>query len=135
MQILNRELTADLLAARGAIVKNADASLGPLPGPLAGSPEDGLYKMGFHFQRYVTAGGMVEYLPSMHGSGDNELILFPNRVIFGEVRGGEAADLLEVLNTGHPGSFTTIHANSAMLALSRLTTLALRGDAASGSGG
>jgi pilus assembly protein CpaF len=57
------------------------------------------------------------------------LRLLPNRVIFGEVRGGEAADLLEVLNTGHPGSFTTIHANSAMLALSRLTTLALRGDA------
>jgi hypothetical protein len=62
-------------------VKNADASLGPLPGPLAGSPEDGLYKMGFHFLRYVTSGGVVEYLPSMHGSGDNELILFPSRVI------------------------------------------------------
>jgi CubicO group peptidase (beta-lactamase class C family) len=81
VQILNRELTADLLAARGAIVKNADASLGPLPGPLAGSPEDGLYKMGLHFLRYVTAAGVVEYLPSMHGSGDNELIMFPNRVI------------------------------------------------------
>lgn len=57
------------------------------------------------------------------------LRLLPTRVIFGEVRGGEAADLLEVLNTGHPGSFTTIHANSARLALSRLTTLALGGGA------
>jgi len=55
------------------------------------------------------------------------LRLLPSRVIFGEVRGDEAADLLEVLNTGHPGSFTTIHANSARLALSRLTTLALSG--------
>jgi len=81
VQILNRELTADLLAARGAIVKNADASLGPVAGPLTGSAEDGLYKMGFHFLRYVKTDGAVEYLPSMHGSGDNELILYPNHVI------------------------------------------------------
>jgi CubicO group peptidase (beta-lactamase class C family) len=80
-QILNRELTEDLLAGRDAIVKNGDASLGRVSGPLSGSSEDGLYKMGFHFLRYVTAGGAVDYLPSMHGSGDNELILFPNRVI------------------------------------------------------
>jgi pilus assembly protein CpaF len=57
------------------------------------------------------------------------LRLLPNRVIFGEVSGDEAADLLEVLNTGHPGSFTTIHANSALLSLSRLTNLAFRGGA------
>jgi hypothetical protein len=81
VQILNRELTADLLAGRDAIVKNADASLGPVSSPLAGSAEDGLYKMGFHFMRYVNAGGNVEYLPSMHGSGDNELILYPNRMV------------------------------------------------------
>jgi hypothetical protein len=37
--------------------------------------------MGLHFLRYITAAGAVEYLPSMHGSGDNELIMFPNRVI------------------------------------------------------
>ncbi|HME40503.1 MAG TPA: hypothetical protein VKG63_16220, partial [Steroidobacteraceae bacterium] len=43
--------------------------------------EDGLYKMGFHFLRYVKTDGAVEYLPSMHGSGDNELILYPNHVI------------------------------------------------------
>jgi CubicO group peptidase (beta-lactamase class C family) len=81
VQILNRELTEDLLAGRDAIVKNADASLGPVSSPLAGSAEDGLYKMGFHFMRYVNAGGTVEYLPSMHGSGDNELILYPNRMV------------------------------------------------------
>jgi CubicO group peptidase (beta-lactamase class C family) len=81
VQILNRELTADLLAGRDAIVKNADASLGPVSSPLAGSAEDGLYKMGFHFLRYVNAAGTEEYLPSMHGSGDNEVILYPNRMV------------------------------------------------------
>jgi hypothetical protein len=81
VQILNRDLTEELLSARDAVVKNADASLGPVAGPLAGSPEDGLYKMGFHFLRYVNAGGTAEYLPSMHGSGDNEVILYPNRMV------------------------------------------------------
>ena len=81
VQILNRDLTTDLLAARDAIVKNADASLGPVSAPLADSSEDGLYKMGFHFLRYVNSHGTVEYLPSMHGSGDNEVILFPSGVI------------------------------------------------------
>src|SRR6201999_466420 len=51
VQLLNRELTEDLLAGRDAIVKNADASMGPVSGPLAGSSEDGKYKMGFHFLR------------------------------------------------------------------------------------
>jgi CubicO group peptidase (beta-lactamase class C family) len=81
VQILNRDLTADLLAARGAIVKNADAAVGPVARPLADSNEDGLYKMGLHFLRYVNTIGTLEYLPSMHGSGDNEVILYPNRMV------------------------------------------------------
>jgi hypothetical protein len=81
VQILNRDLTADLMAGRDAIVKNADASLGPVLSPLSLSREDGLYKMGFHFLRYVNGNGAVEYIPSMHGSGDNEVILYPNRMV------------------------------------------------------
>jgi hypothetical protein len=81
VQLLNRELTTALLAHQGAIAKNADASLGPVAAPLAESAEDGLYEMGFHFLRYVNAVGKVEYLASMHGSGDNEVILYPNRTI------------------------------------------------------
>jgi CubicO group peptidase (beta-lactamase class C family) len=81
VQILNRDLTSDLIAGREAIVKNADASLGPVAAPLSASHEDGLYKMGFHFLRYVNGNGAVEYLPSMHGSGDNEVILYPNRMV------------------------------------------------------
>jgi pilus assembly protein CpaF len=49
----------------------------------------------------------------------------PDRIILGELRGGEAWDLLQALNTGHLGSFSTIHANSAVQALSRLANLVL----------
>lgn len=52
----------------------------------------------------------------------------PDRLIIGEVRGGEAFDLLDALNTGHAGSLSTVHANSALQALSRLATLTLRAD-------
>jgi len=81
VQILNRELATDLLAGHDAIVKNGDASLGPVSAPGAGAAEDGLYRLGFHFLRYVNSAGTVEYLPSMHGSGDNEVILYPNRMV------------------------------------------------------
>jgi Flp pilus assembly CpaF family ATPase len=52
----------------------------------------------------------------------------PNRIILGEVRGGEAFDLLQVLNTGHAGSLSTIHANSAARALTRLADLTMQAD-------
>jgi pilus assembly protein CpaF len=52
----------------------------------------------------------------------------PDRLIIGEVRGGEAFDLLDALNTGHSGSISTLHASSASQALSRLASLALRAD-------
>jgi pilus assembly protein CpaF len=52
----------------------------------------------------------------------------PDRIILGEVRGGEAFDLLQALNTGHSGSLSTIHANSARQALARFTSCALQSD-------
>lgn len=51
----------------------------------------------------------------------------PDRIIVGEVRGGEAVDMLQALNTGHEGSLSTAHANSAMDMLSRLETMTLMG--------
>jgi pilus assembly protein CpaF len=51
----------------------------------------------------------------------------PDRIVVGEVRGGEALDLLQALNTGHAGSMSTIHANRCVDALRRLETLALLG--------
>jgi pilus assembly protein CpaF len=53
----------------------------------------------------------------------------PDRLIVGEVRGGEALDMLQALNTGHDGSMSTIHANGPADALSRLETLVLLADA------
>ena len=50
-----------------------------------------------------------------------------DHIVVGEVRGGEAADLLQALNTGHGGSFTTVHANNAESALSRLASCAMQG--------
>jgi type IV secretion system protein VirB11 len=51
------------------------------------------------------------------------LRLRPDRIIVGEVRGGEALDMLKAWNTGHPGGLTTVHANSAEAALTRLEQL------------
>lgn len=50
----------------------------------------------------------------------------PDRIILGEVRGGEAFDLLQALNTGHSGTLSTIHANSAVQALNRLASCVLQ---------
>jgi pilus assembly protein CpaF len=55
----------------------------------------------------------------------NALRMRPDRIIIGEVRGAEALDMLQAMNTGHSGSLATIHANSAHDALSRLETMVL----------
>jgi pilus assembly protein CpaF len=76
--------------------------------------------------------------PSLEGGGEvtvrqlvrNALRMRPDRIIVGEVRGAEALDMLQALNTGHDGSMTTVHANSAADALRRIETLALMADVA-----
>jgi pilus assembly protein CpaF len=55
----------------------------------------------------------------------NALRMRPDRIVVGEVRGAEALDMLQALNTGHDGSLTTAHANSPADALRRVETLAL----------
>jgi pilus assembly protein CpaF len=70
--------------------------------------------------------------PNMEGQGAvrqrqlviNCLRMRPDRIILGEVRGEEALDMLQAMNTGHDGSLTTIHANSPRDALARLETMA-----------
>jgi pilus assembly protein CpaF len=69
--------------------------------------------------------------PNIEGKGQvvprdlvrNSLRMRPDRIIVGEVRGGEAFDMLQAMNTGHDGSLTTIHANSPRDALIRLETM------------
>jgi pilus assembly protein CpaF len=76
--------------------------------------------------------------PNLDGEGEvpirslvrNALRMRPDRIIVGEVRGKEALDMLQALNTGHDGSMTTVHANSATDALRRIETLALMADVA-----
>jgi pilus assembly protein CpaF len=55
----------------------------------------------------------------------NSLRMRPNRIIVGEVRGEEALDMLQAMNTGHDGSLTTVHANSPRDAIARVETMAL----------
>jgi len=76
----------------------------------------------------------LEYRPpNIEGKGEvttrdlvrNALRMRPDRIVVGEVRGGEALDMLQAMNTGHDGSITTIHCNSPRDALSRLETVVL----------
>ena len=55
----------------------------------------------------------------------NSLRMRPDRIIVGEVRGGEALDMLQAMNTGHDGSLTTVHANSPRDVISRLETMVM----------
>jgi pilus assembly protein CpaF len=58
----------------------------------------------------------------------NSLRMRPDRIVVGEVRGGESLDMLQAMSTGHDGSLATVHANSAEDALTRLQTLASMSD-------
>lgn len=57
----------------------------------------------------------------------NSLRMRPDRIIVGETRGGEVMDMLQAMNTGHPGSMSTVHANSPVDALSRVEVMATMG--------
>jgi pilus assembly protein CpaF len=69
--------------------------------------------------------------PNIEGRGEvtqrdlvrNSLRMRPDRIVIGEVRGGEAIDMLQAMNTGHDGSLTTVHANTPRDALARLETM------------
>jgi pilus assembly protein CpaF len=77
--------------------------------------------------------GLEARPPSVEGTGAvtirdlvrNSLRMRPDRIVVGEVRSGEALDMLQAMNTGHTGSLTTVHANSPRDALARLETLVL----------
>jgi len=71
--------------------------------------------------------------PNIEGRGEvkirdlvrNALRMRPDRIVVGEVRGGEALDMLQAMNTGHDGSITTVHSNSPRDTLSRIETMTL----------
>src|SRR5256712_623138 len=77
--------------------------------------------------------GLEHRPPNVEGKGEltirqllrNSLRMRPDRILVGEVRGAEALDMLQAMNTGHDGSMSTIHSNSARDALSRLETMVM----------
>ena len=82
-------------------------------------------------QRHVVR--LETKLPNVDGSGAvgvrelvrNALRMRPDRIVVGEVRGGEAMDMLQAMNTGHTGSITTLHANSPRDGCARLETMSM----------
>lgn len=91
-QLLNRQLTADLLSAKDAMRKKTDMSVDRSPPPDDKSTDEELYKMGFHFVPYIGSGsGKRFFLPELLGSGENQVILFPNGLI--SIRAAKAAEL------------------------------------------
>jgi pilus assembly protein CpaF len=80
-----------------------------------------------HVVRMETKAPNIEgrYQVSIRDLVRNSLRMRPDRIVVGEVRGGEALDMLQAMNTGHDGSLTTLHANSPRDALSRLETMCL----------
>jgi pilus assembly protein CpaF len=57
----------------------------------------------------------------------NSLRMRPDRIVVGEIRSGEAIDMLQAMNTGHDGSLTTLHANNPREAIARIETMSLMG--------
>jgi pilus assembly protein CpaF len=82
-------------------------------------------------QKYVVR--METRMPNVDGVGGvitrdlvrNALRMRPDRIVVGEVRSGEALDMLQAMNTGHDGSLTTLHANSPRDAIARLETMSM----------
>jgi hypothetical protein len=80
-QLLNRELTANLLAARDALRKDGDSSLTRIT-PENSPDRTEFYRMGFHFVPYVGSKSRKRQdLPTMSGFGENEVTLYPNQMI------------------------------------------------------
>lgn len=83
------------------------------------------------FQRHPHVVSLEARPANLEGEGEvtirdlvvNCLRMRPDRIVVGEVRGGEALDMLQAMNTGHDGSLTTLHANSPREAIARLVTM------------
>jgi pilus assembly protein CpaF len=134
------ELLAMCVAARAAVLVSGGTgsgkttTLGALSGAIPGEERIVTIEDAAELrlrQRHVVR--LESRPPNVEGRGEvtirqlvvNALRMRPDRIVVGEVRGPEALDMLQALNTGHDGSLTTVHANSAADALRRIETLAL----------
>lgn len=106
VQILHRQLTEDLLAARDALVKSGDASVRRCAADGAAAER---YRMGFHFTPYVGSLSHRRYdLPTLEGSGENEVILYPNGLV--SIRIAKAAGLPDGVKVSSDDGPQTIRA-------------------------
>jgi pilus assembly protein CpaF len=134
------ELLALCVAARAAVLVSGGTgsgkttTLGALSGAIPGEERILTIEDAAELrlrQRHVVR--LESRPPNVEGRGEvtirqlvvNALRMRPDRIVVGEVRGPEALDMLQALNTGHDGSLTTVHANSPADALRRIETLAL----------
>jgi pilus assembly protein CpaF len=134
------ELLALCVAARAAVLVSGGTgsgkttTLGALSGAIPGEERIVTIEDAAELrlrQRHVVR--LESRPPNVEGRGEvtirqlvvNALRMRPDRIVVGEVRGPEALDMLQALNTGHDGSLTTVHANSPADALRRIETLAL----------
>jgi hypothetical protein len=109
-QLLHRGLTRDLLAARGALDKLSNNAASPRPAAL---PPPLYYQMGWHFTPYAgSRSGRLLQLPTMSGFGDNEVFLFPNRIV--------AIRAANVANVPPGGSATSGDPQATLRAVDRL---------------
>jgi len=134
------ELLALCVAARAAVLVSGGTgsgkttTLGALSGAIPGEERIVTIEDAAELrlrQRHVVR--LESRPPNVEGRGEvtirqlvvNALRMRPDRIVVGEVRGPEALDMLQALNTGHDGSLTTVHASSPADALRRIETLAL----------
>ncbi len=110
----NRALTVEQLVAQGA-----------LPQPVSETARSLLRSRSNILVSGGTGSGKTTLLNALV---KHALRHRPDHIVVGEVRGGEAVDLLQALNTGHGGSLTTVHANNALSALSRIAACAMQGE-------
>ena len=116
-------------AGKTTLLNAVSASLGPRERVITIEDAAELRLRGNHVVRLETRAANVEGVGAVEPRDllRNALRMRPDRIIVGECRGAEAADMMQAMNTGHDGSMTTLHANSARDALFRLESMLAMG--------
>jgi pilus assembly protein CpaF len=126
---LNIVLSGGAGAGKTTLLNAVSAALGPAERVITIEDAAELRLRGSHVVRLETRAANVEGVGAVEPRDlvRNALRMRPDRIIIGECRGAEAVDMMQAMNTGHDGSMTTLHANSARDAMFRLESLLAMG--------
>ena len=126
---LNIIISGGAGVGKTTLLNAASASLGPRERVVTIEDAAELRLEGAHVVRLETRAANIESVGAVAASDllRNALRMRPDRIIVGECRGAEAFDMMQAMNTGHEGSMTTLHANSARDALHRLESMLAMG--------